>query len=230
MDVPGSSLAGDAPITNSAERLLAALYTACSHDLPNQVLSLQSLIHLISMEESPRLDAEGRQYLERLNSVAERIAGISDFQKAIVRLARTTPSPRAINLGEMFRELQALARKVIKAPLAWELELTSPPVWADHSLVFPSIGDLIKAMVVPAGPTAVSVRAASTAAGPWVRLELTVRGVRVNPTVFERRDDVVLAKERLHAAGVGLVVAPASVDEARMMMEFSPAGREQNQS
>lgn len=228
MDLSGSTPAGAAPVLSSAERLLAALYTSCSHDLPNQILSLQSLIHLISMEEALGLNAEGLEYLARLKSVAERIAGLSDFQKAIVRLSRTTPRPRAIDLGEMFREFQAESRKVIRTRLAWELHLASPPIWADHSLVYPSLGGLIKAMVLQASSEAVSVHGMSKSVDTGVHLELTVRGVVFQPAPFERREDVILAKERLHAAGVRLVLGAASASEARMSMEFPPAGREQN--
>src|SRR5262245_32158836 len=54
------------------ERLLACFRRAAGHDLPNQLVGLQGLLHVLELEEADRLSADGRAYLQRLVAAARR--------------------------------------------------------------------------------------------------------------------------------------------------------------
>src|SRR6266542_6419629 len=47
-----------------ASRLLEALHPVCSHDLPNQIVALQSLLQLFSWDEADHLTPQGREYFD----------------------------------------------------------------------------------------------------------------------------------------------------------------------
>ena len=133
MELPTAQTNVDVPHKTAAERLVAAMHQACSHDLPNQVLSLQSLINLMDMDEVIPLGAAGHEYLTRLKAVAEKTAGMTDFLKAMVRLARTVPQPRALAVLELFRELMAEAKSAFDVPLVWDMRGLSGNVRARRS-------------------------------------------------------------------------------------------------
>ena len=70
-----------------SDHLLRAMHKVFSHDLPNQMVVLQSLLHLLDQEESARLSDKGREYVRRLLNATkrggERFAA-NDFNKAIL--------------------------------------------------------------------------------------------------------------------------------------------------
>src|SRR5262249_2340538 len=118
----------------------------CSHDLPNQILSLQSLINLMEMDEAERLDPAGREYLLRLRTVADKMAGMADFLRTMVRLMRHVSKPHEIVLADLFRELQAEARSCSATAIAWDLAAVKGTICADRDLVYPSVSELIRAL------------------------------------------------------------------------------------
>src|SRR6266542_384953 len=51
-----------------AERLLRSMHKVFSHDLPNQMVVLQSLLQLLRQEEAQNLTDDGREYVRRLQN------------------------------------------------------------------------------------------------------------------------------------------------------------------
>jgi len=212
--------------TTLAERLLDALHQTNSHDLPNQVLSLQSLINLLDMDEATRLDAVGREYLRRLRAVADKIEGQVSFLKAISSLARHVPKMSAIDLPDLFRELQAEARSVLETPLTWSVHLAVHTVKGDHDLLYPSLGDLLKAMVECVSPrTAKAVHIASSRAAERTVVEMAVSGLGLEKraAIMGQRSEVQLARERLRLLGIDLHVGAARSDCLSVTLTFSPS-------
>lgn len=212
--------------TTLAERLLDALHQTNSHDLPNQVLSLQSLINLLDMDEAARLDAAGREYLRRLRAVADKIEGQVRFLKAISGLARYAPKMSAIDLPDLFRELQAEARSVVETPLTWSARFAVHTVRGDHDLLYPSLGDLLKAMVEGGTPrTAKTVHVASSVAAERTVVEMSVSGLGLEKraAIVGQRCEVQLARERLRLLGIDLHVGAARTDGLSVTLTFSPS-------
>ena len=208
----------------TAERLLAAMHPTCSHDLPNQILSLQSLVNLIEMDEVDHLGAAGQEYMRRLKAVADKTAVMSDFLKAMVRLIRYEPRPRSIAIADVIRELKAEARNAFETPPHWDDGILAGAMWADYDLVYPSLVDLLRCMTQTIEPTVEkSVSIASTSRSRLSNVELVVRGrgLQKLTTMLPERGDFLLAQERLYAAGVELKFGPPRVDEASVVMEFA---------
>jgi len=214
-----SNGAGNVPSKTSAERLVAAMHATCSHDLPNQILALQSLINLMDMDEVIPAGAAGHEYLTRLKAVAEKTAGMSDFLKAIVRLARYVPQPRAIAMPELFRELIAEAKSAFDVPLAWDVRGLSGNVWADRDLVHSSLLDLMRTLTA-VGAREVAVASSSSFRRIVVLIGVNGPGLRTSASILEQRNDFLLARERLHVAGVNLKLGATGVDRASMQLDF----------
>src|SRR5262245_42244724 len=69
-----------------AERLLAAMHKVFSHDLPNQLVVIQSLLGLLG-DEASRLSDEGRDMLRRIGAAAGRAGDMVYFLKDMARQA-----------------------------------------------------------------------------------------------------------------------------------------------
>lgn len=212
--------AGKAPLKSSAERLVAAMHATCSHDLPNQILALQSLINLMEMDAVIPAGAAGHEYLTRLKAVAEKTAGMSDFLKAMLRLARYTPQPRTLAVLELFRELIAEAKSAFDMPLAWDVRGLSGNVWADRSLVYPSLGDLLRALTA-GGAKDVAVASAPSFRRMVVVIGVSGLGMPATISILEQRCDFLLARERLHVAGVNLKIGPTGDGRASVVLDFA---------
>src|SRR6266446_5901695 len=71
-----------------AERLLAAMHKVFSHDLPNQLVVVQSLLSLLQLEDEANLSQDGKEHLARLRGAAGRAGLLVDFLKEMARLSR----------------------------------------------------------------------------------------------------------------------------------------------
>jgi hypothetical protein len=222
MELPTAqpNAAGNAPAKLSAERLVTGMHATCSHDLPNQILSLQSLINLMDIDAVIPAGAAGHEYLTRLKAVTEKTAEMSDFLKAMVRLARYTPQPCTLAVFELFRELIAEAKSALDVPLAWDVRGLSGNVWADRDLVYSSLGGLLRAL------TAGGAKDIAVASSPSFRRTVVVIGVSgpglpTTMSMLEQRYDFLLARERLHVAGVNLKLGPTGVGRASVVLDFA---------
>jgi hypothetical protein len=74
--------------------------------LPNQFVALQSLLQLLSLEESARLSEAGREYVRRLQGASLRAGDMVRFLKEMGRLNVFVPRRETITLATMARELQ----------------------------------------------------------------------------------------------------------------------------
>jgi len=212
--------AGNAPPESSAERLIAAMHAVCSHDLPNQILSLQSLINLMDMDAVIPAGAAGHEYLTRLKAVTEKTAAMSDFLKAMVRLVRHTPQPCALTVHELFRELVAEAKSALDVPLAWDVRGLSGNVWADRDLVYSSLGDLLRALTA-GGAKDIAVASSQSFRRTVVIIGVSGPGLPTTMSMLGQRYDFLLARERLHVAGVDLKLGPTGIGRASVVLDFA---------
>lgn len=89
-----------------SERLLRGMHKVVSHDLPNQMVAVQGLLQLLSLEETNRLSEEGREYLRRLQNAARRTAELTRFLKEMERLRTFATQPTNFSLAAFAHELQ----------------------------------------------------------------------------------------------------------------------------
>ncbi len=181
-----------------AERILAAIHLTCSHDLPNQLLSLKSLLHLVALEEGvpPSL----LEYLARLNTVADKTGHQIEFLRDAVRLSRHTPRIEDLHVSALLQELKARIRTMLPAvTLEWEIRLQSEVIPGDYDLVLQGLTDLVSLLAGPLSNRDGVVMVASTPGTleVYVRPTLVLQG-------WDKQPMFLLARERLHAAGIAL--------------------------
>jgi signal transduction histidine kinase len=197
-----------------AERLLATVHPVCSHDLPNQMVSLHSLLNLLDMEEVDRLGEEGREYLHRLQNVAGKMATMIDFLKESVRLARLVPKRERIELGSLLEELRIETRTFLDGTLGWSTGLEADVVTSDEAALLQSLLEILRGSA--GSSQTLSVRWESHTSGDDVTLQLSVEGAAAS---LAGEPWLVLARERLVRLGV-VVTTQVSGDGSRFSLRF----------
>ena len=89
-----------------SHRLLNGLQKVIGHDLPNQMVVLQSLLQLVNEEESNRLSKDGCEYVRRLLNATQRASAMVRFLKEMARLNAFSPVSKTMTLADLARELQ----------------------------------------------------------------------------------------------------------------------------
>lgn len=99
-------------VDRRSDRLLHSMHQVFSHDLPNQLVVINSLIALLELEEGARLEPDGREQLRRLGSAARKASSMVFFLQDMARL-RTLQEPiETVPVQRLLREVQAqLARR-----------------------------------------------------------------------------------------------------------------------
>jgi hypothetical protein len=191
-----------------AASVLAAVHPVCSHDLPNQMVSLHSLLHLVEMEEVDRLSDDGREYLHRLHRVAEKTATLVDFLKEAVRLVSYQPKRGRVDLRELLEEVRHESRKFFEVVPAWTVELGIPAVVCDEALLLQAFADLLKGLAGTSTVTA--VRWESRVDGDAAIVQMAMRFASPAPSAWrDPRLEVVLARARLQR--MRILVSPLTL-------------------
>ena len=124
------------PAPPLAQRVLEAMHPVCSHDLPNQVVALQSLLQLFAWDEAANLSPQGREYFERLQSVAGKTVAYVQFLKEMARLARQTPQIESLRVPHLVAEVSAEVQRLHPDHVwTWQCRLDVEDVRADRRLV-----------------------------------------------------------------------------------------------
>jgi signal transduction histidine kinase len=210
------ALAGD---ELRSERLLAAMHRVFSHDLPNQLVVVQSLINLLAEEEN-NLSADGREILTRLAQAAQRAGGMVDFLKEMARLSKLVETMEVIPLAALARELQAALthlypqRRVCVAA-SWAVD----SVYAGRRSLQQAVVQLARCGIEHFRSDEVKIVLASGAAGPGVEISLGIEpgnaqplpnatSLRQDRSLPELRLEFVLAREMLAIWGGSLTARP----------------------
>ena len=192
-----------------AARLLRGMHKVFSHDLPNQMVVLQSLLQMLQMEELDRLSADGQEYVERLNSAARRAGGLVRFLKEMGRLYNYEPQFEEIALAALARELRAELNQLYPAQaLEYEWHWEEPTVRADHRPFYQALLGLLQGRVEMAG-AACRIGAGSRATPGGIELDFrVVPAAQAGRAAMELRPEVLLAREWLAAGGAELTLGP----------------------
>jgi len=82
------------------------MHQVIRHDLPNQMVALQSLLQFLSAEEANRLSDDGQEYVRRLQSATLRTSEMVRFLKQMEQMKAFAPRVEEIQLNTLSRELQ----------------------------------------------------------------------------------------------------------------------------
>jgi light-regulated signal transduction histidine kinase (bacteriophytochrome) len=193
-----------------AQRLLEALHPVCSHDLPNQVVALQSLLQLFQWDEAAHLTPQGLEYFGRLQSIAGKTFALVQFLKEMARLSRHVPHWEKLVFANLVEELQAETRRVFPEEVCtWECRWQVESVTADRRLVYHGVMHLLRALLA-GRRTAMTVRLES--APQEQQVFWTIEALPQGPTTsvspgaetasFDERLELALAQETLAASDI----------------------------
>lgn len=99
-----------------------------SHDLPNQLVALHGLLHLLEMEEAHRLGSAGQDYVRRLLGVARRTQALTRTLKEIASIGADTSPLTLVSLPDIVEEVLAEWRPPPACTQSWEVaHALAPP-------------------------------------------------------------------------------------------------------
>jgi light-regulated signal transduction histidine kinase (bacteriophytochrome) len=204
-----------------AARLLAGMHKVFSHDLPNQLVVLQSLLQLLEMEEMDRLSADGREYVERLSSTARKTGDMVRFLKEMGRLHTCQPRLEEIPLAALARELRAELNQLCPAQtLEYEWSWEVATIRADYRPLHQALLGLLQGRLEIASGAPSRICAGSRAVDTGVEMSF-----RVLPPLActgyaarQQRLEVVLAREWLALGGAELTLHPDEVGRFTILM------------
>ena len=195
---------------DQADRLLRGMHKTFSHDLPNQMVVLQSLLQLLHAEEADRLSPDGREYVQRLLNVSRKAAGMVRFLKEMGRLNGYTARPEEVTLPALARELKAeVARLFPHRAFTFDGDWDVPAVQADPKLFTLALVELLRCCVDRTAGPACHVHGASRLTPDGVEVSFHVEAARLDngSAAPEPRTDLLLAREWLAAWGAHLSFA-----------------------
>jgi signal transduction histidine kinase len=201
--------AGPESDAERAARLLHGMHKVFSHDLPNQMVVLQSLLQLLQMEELDGLSPDGREYVERLSSAARKAGAMVRFLKDMARLSQYQPRLETISLTALARELGAELNQlcpVQSIEYVWNWDVTETRL--DYQTFYQAVLSLLQERLEAAGVTRCLVQGSSALTEGGIQLEFRVLPPSAlhGRAVAAQRPESVLARELLAAGGAELTL------------------------
>jgi K+-sensing histidine kinase KdpD len=174
------------------------------------------LLHLLALDEAERLSSQGQEYVQRLQSVAGKISGMTHFLREMVRIQRQPQQPGDVVLGRFLTELKGeLHRHLPEHTFTWEPAGDDATVFADRRLLLRGVAALIQtaAAALPATALRVGLSVQPGADASLLRVAVSAEGVATPAdsatTSIERRLEFALARETLALAGITCRLDPA---------------------
>jgi light-regulated signal transduction histidine kinase (bacteriophytochrome) len=209
-----------------ADRLLRQMHQVCSHDLPNQMVVLQSLLKLLSLEESANLSDEGREFVRRLQNATRHASGMVRFLKEMGSLKTRAARLEPIALAQLARELQGgLQHLYPDRQFAFEWDWRVPAIVGDTRLFVQAILELFAGLSHANGQQC-RISASAREHADMIELAFHIEerlasdgaAGSAKPRKLEERMEIVLAREWLALCGAGIEVLSAEGAEARFSL------------
>lgn len=195
-----------------SDRLLRGMHKVFSHDLPNQMVALQSLLHLLSADEAGRLTKDGQEYIRRLHNATLRACEQVRFLKEMGRINARTAKAEPITLSTLARELQGeLQQKHPHTEFSFEWQWETPAIIGDMRTLRLALSELF-AVLMDSDSRHCHVSAQACGEGDKVELafQLHQRHVVWTEQAIAQRMEIVLAREWLALSAARLeVMLPA---------------------
>ncbi len=153
-----------------AERTLRNLQKVLRHDLPTQLVAIQGLLQLLSLDEEHNLSDQGQEYLRRLRSAGQRAIEMAETIKKICQPAppvRTEP----IVLRDLCQEVIVEGKRLrTQADVRVRFALRTNTVIADRQILHRSLSHLFRAVVPPTTSGVAAVEFGSQNGGECVEI------------------------------------------------------------
>jgi K+-sensing histidine kinase KdpD len=208
------------------ERLLQKMRPVFSHDLPNQMVALQSLLQMLERDEAELLSDAGRDYVGRLHQVAHKTAGLIAFLRELGGLHAYRPQVAGVALARVLRDVQSeLHEQLPDTPIECELGGDVPSVNADARLLTRALVALLGCLLERAPAGRGRLRLTGRRGAPIeLRGELAwgAAGVRPARVHLQQRPEIVLAQECLAVWHACLCEVRDAVDHSLFVIHVSP--------
>jgi PAS domain S-box-containing protein len=197
-------------LSEANQELEAFSYTV-SHDLRAPLRGLQGFAQAVHEDYAEKLDAQGRDYLDRIMGAARRMESLIQDLLEYGRLSREELQLRDASLALAVREaLQQLDVEVRRRHASVEVQEPLPAVRAHPTVLLQVLSNLLGNALkfVPPGQ-APRVRVLAHARDARVRVEVQDNGIGIRP---EHQERIFRVFERLHGqeayagTGVGLAI------------------------
>jgi light-regulated signal transduction histidine kinase (bacteriophytochrome) len=203
--------------TNRADRLLRRMHPVLSHDLPNQMVALQSLVQMLERENGEQPTAQEQETFQRLQRVAGKTATMVRFLRELCRLNTYPCRIEEVRLASLIREIkvelrQHVADGLVECQLAGDVKT----LFADRRLLIQSLVELLRCLIGrrPAGSCSLRIHGNLTEDATELRGELTWSNdvppippdtIAPERTSLMQRLEIALAHELLAACGIRLI-------------------------
>ena len=215
-----------------ADRLLVKMHQVLSHDLPNQMVALQSLLQLLELEEANRLGDAGRECLRRLHRAARKAAGQVRFLREMARLRTHGRRVVPVTLATLVREIALEVGQQMSASPEMQCRLAGDDASfaADPRRLVLAMVEIVRMLVErdSTGPHTLAVGGRAMADAVELHGELTWPGDHApgaaarQPKPCERLE-VMLAEEMLAGFGARLTDIREEDERSRFTILVSPA-------
>jgi light-regulated signal transduction histidine kinase (bacteriophytochrome) len=196
------------------------MHPVCSHDLPNQVVALQSLLQLFAWDEAEHLTAQGREHYSRLRSIAAKTFAHVQFLREIVRLQRHVPERAKVTFAQIHDDIRAeVQQRFSEATWQWDVQWDVERLVADRRLVQQGVVQLLRG-ACGVGPATWRIRMQTTTRNDCVEWTIAAhpQGDTTPPAseaaLLEQRLALALAQEYLAATDIACRPAEGSAPGA----------------
>jgi signal transduction histidine kinase len=186
-------------------RLLHAMHSVCSHDLPNRMVALRSLVHLIKMDGGDSLSPDLADMFDRLAGALDRTNHLVEFLKEMSRLNRCTPKDEPVRLASMAAEWRAELRgRLPQRDVDWQFHAAGDAFRTDRRLLHQAVVALLLLGSELMPHSRISTQVRGTVHEGRVYLTVRVHGSEplLSPApMVENRVEYALAAETLGVLG-----------------------------
>src|SRR5262249_49346487 len=127
------------------------MHPVCSHDLPNQAVALQSLLQLFAWDEAAKLSPQGREYFERLQSVARKTLAFTQFLKEADRIQKYSIHAESVSMAQLADDVRVDAQRLFpETTWTWRTAWQVEQVRGDHRLMQHGLVHLLRATTLGA--------------------------------------------------------------------------------
>src|SRR5262245_60492632 len=191
-----------------AERLLTCFRKAIRHDLSNQLVALQGMLHLVEQEELDRLSPEGQDYVQRAAAAARRAVVMVQTLKDLVQWAVAPERPEKVDLATTLREVEAeIGQLYPERTIAFDFAPAVASVTAGRQTVTRILVELVRLAVWLAREDPIRLAISSTSPGAGTVISVVLKEPGPTSTFgVDNRFEFLVARELAATQGASVAV------------------------
>lgn len=198
---------------------LEAFSYTVSHDLRSPLRAMQGFSQAIMEDYGDKLDAQGKNYLDRINNAAQRLDRLIQDLLSYTRLSRQEVALIPLDLGKAIRDVIEHDPNLQSPAASIQIEGTFPNVLGQEAALIQVLSNLLgNATKFVATGTVPKIRVWAEDLGTKVRLSIQDNGIGIKPENFERIFQIFVQINEPHlygGTGIGLAIVKKAVQMMR---------------